>query len=157
MSGVSRAELYRQRNRDQLAIKQREYYKKNKETILARLKALPKDARDKNLDRQLRSAIKRTAEIKALIFDKYGNKCASCGFDDDCRAFQMDHVNGGGSQDVLKFKSKWKYWRHVLEDETGKFQILCANCNAIKRIENGEHRKRSTYKRTYIEENVSLG
>ena len=153
MAGISKYERYRRSHKEQLNIKQREYYQRNKEIILARLHSLPKEARDKKLDTQLRSAIKRTAEMRALIFDKYGNKCVRCGYDADCRAFQIDHVNGGGSQDVLRFRSKWSYLKHI--DETGKFQLLCANCNAIKRIEEREHRGRDTYKRTYIEESVS--
>lgn len=155
MKDTDRLAKYRERNREKLAARARDHYARNKEKILERLHSLPKDARDKRLDTQLRSAIKRTAEIKAQIFDRYGNKCVRCGFDDDCRAFQIDHVNGGGSQDALKFKSKRAYWKHVLEDQTGKFQLLCANCNAIKRIEQGEHRKRSSYKRTYVEESAS--
>lgn len=154
MAGISAAERYKQRNREQLAIKQRQYYERNRDIILERLKRAPDDKRDKRLDAQARSAIKRTAELRALIFDKYGNKCVRCGFE-DCRAFQMDHVNGGGSQDVKNFRSKWAYLKHILEDETGKFQLLCANCNAIKRIEDCEHRGRSTYKRTYFKESAS--
>jgi hypothetical protein len=29
--------------------------------------------------------------------------------------------------------------RAVLSDTSGKYQLLCANCNWIKRFENGEH------------------
>lgn len=41
---------------------------------------------------------------------------------------------------------KRKTWmRHLLEvvaDKTGKYQLLCANCNWIKRSENGEYPNR---------------
>ena len=104
---------------------------------------------DRVRDTGLRSAKRRQKERKEEIYKYLGDKCAKCGFSDK-RALQFDHVNGGGTQDVLKFKSKWAYLRHILEEainNTGKFQVLCANCNAIKRIENNEHRCRKTYSR----------
>jgi hypothetical protein len=30
------------------------------------------------------------------------------------------------------------YYYRVLQDQTGKYQLLCANCNAIKRVEKNE-------------------
>ena len=82
---------------------------------------------------------RRYAErLKDAIYKKYGDACNKCGFSDR-RAFQIDHVNGGGTQERNTIlKSANTYWRHVLNDETGKFQLLCANCNSIKRHEKRE-------------------
>ena len=75
-----------------------------------------------------------------------GGKCALCGFT-DIRALQIDHVNGGGTREHHRRKpdgNNWrriclsKYYRLVVEDQTGKYQLLCANCNWIKRTTNGE-------------------
>jgi len=59
-----------------------------------------------------------------------------CGFD-DFRALQIDHINGGGSSERKTLK-KDSLYREVLKDNTNKYQLLCANCNSIKRIENNE-------------------
>jgi hypothetical protein len=87
-----------------------------------------------------RGAIKRnvtTAEIRSKVFSKYGNKCVKCGFD-DTRALQIDHVNGDGGTDKKIRNRRIYYYTKVLEDTTGKYQLLCCNCNWIKRVENNE-------------------
>lgn len=78
--------------------------------------------------------------IRMQIFERYGKVCKKCGFS-DIRALQIDHVLGDGN--IERSKTKWAfgtatYYRKVLADKTGKYQILCANCNCIKRIENNE-------------------
>lgn len=78
----------------------------------------------------------KTSKIRQQILDKYGNKCVKCGFS-DWRALQIDHINGGGSKEV-RFLGQNKYFKSVLADTTGKYQLLCANCNWIKRFENKE-------------------
>ena len=71
------------------------------------------------------------------ILDKLGNQCASCGIS-DFRVLQVDHINGGGRKDIESFSSHNMYIKSILLDQTDKFQLLCANCNWIKKYENGE-------------------
>lgn len=80
-------------------------------------------------------------EFRLKVLQKLGNKCKKCGFG-DWRALQVDHVNGGGVKEVnVVLKSnRAKFYKVVLEDTTGKYQLLCANCNWIKRYENNEFR-----------------
>lgn len=77
---------------------------------------------------------------RAEIIDFLGGECVRCGFD-DWRALQVDHVNGDGhihrKQDGTTFTSK--LFRTIVEDPK-RFQLLCANCNWIKRYENNENR-----------------
>lgn len=73
-------------------------------------------------------------EQRLAVLAKFGGKCVKCGFDDP-RALQIDHINGGGGQ-ANKYMSL--PWQLVVSPE--KFQILCANCNWIKRYENNEVR-----------------
>lgn len=75
--------------------------------------------------------------IKEQIYDKHGHYCFRCGYTDK-RALQIDHVLGGGTKEREVFKSTTSYLKKVLADETGSYQILCANCNWIKRAEEGE-------------------
>lgn len=77
---------------------------------------------------------------RAAVLERIGDsKCARCGFDDP-RALQIDHVNGGGT----KRERRWDctYWRRLAlapdEEIVGVYQILCANCNFIKMVENHE-------------------
>lgn len=62
-----------------------------------------------------------------------GMRCKKCGFD-DYRALQIDHINGGGSKNRL-IQAKLK---EDIKRNPGKYQVLCANCNWIKRYENKE-------------------
>lgn len=74
---------------------------------------------------------------RQLILNKLGNKCVRCGIV-DFRVLQVDHVDGGGRKDIDSFSSHNRYYKSILLDQTDKFQLLCANCNWIKRYENKE-------------------
>jgi hypothetical protein len=66
-----------------------------------------------------------------------GDKCVRCGFS-DWRALQFDHVDGDGHQESRSGNTGIvirKILRNICRE---KFQILCANCNWIKRYENQE-------------------
>lgn len=71
----------------------------------------------------------------------YGGKCVRCGFA-DVRALHIDHIHGGGKQERDAGRhglfELWKITRSdpVMARET--FQLLCANCNSIKRHEEYE-------------------
>ena len=82
------------------------------------------------------TAIRR--RMKAI--ERLGGKCAMCGFD-DYRALQIDHVNGGGNQQRKEIgQSRMMREIELMRDETlfENYQLLCANCNWIKRDENNE-------------------
>lgn len=81
----------------------------------------------------------KTKEYKSNIFNILGMKCVWCGFD-DIRALQIDHVKGGGIKE-RKYESSRGYYKNILMkvlQGSKDYQILCANCNQIKRIENKE-------------------
>jgi hypothetical protein len=89
--------------------------------------------------------IRRKIGIKDMhseIIRLMGGSCARCGYS-DVRALQIDHINGGGSKE-LRTLGQWKTYQKVyymVLDGSAKreYQILCANCNWIKRHENKEH------------------
>lgn len=82
---------------------------------------------------------KKFEQIKEKIYDKLGHVCVKCGFSDK-RALCIDHLNGGGYSE-LRSMSVFKYYNKVLNDTTNSYQILCHNCNWIKKRENNEVRK----------------
>ena len=91
---------------------------------------------------ELKVKIKRKMEREEFI-KVLGGKCTKCEFS-DWRALQVDHINGNGPEDRKKYGcSSRKYYRTVLESfakKENKYQLLCANCNWIKRYENKEVR-----------------
>lgn len=86
----------------------------------------------KNKDRKLRKRV--------LTF--LGDKCIKCGIT-DFRVLQIDHINGNGYQEQKV--NNWgghnthRYYYHILEVKGKGYQLLCANCNWVKRYERKEH------------------
>jgi len=69
-------------------------------------------------------------EVKMRIYTRLGNKCASCGCKDR-RILQFDHLKDNGylQRKQLGPRSMLLYILKHPEE----FQLLCANCNWIKR------------------------
>ena len=91
---------------------------------------------------QSKSAISWRNRLRAEVIVLLGSKCCKCRFD-DVRALQIDHVNGGGNK-ARKENPSWSVFYREILDGVHKYpvQLLCANCNFIKRHENKElHRK----------------
>ena len=86
--------------------------------------------------------IARQKRLELLAF--LGGKCVRCGFK-DTRALQIDHVNCDGAVHRLRKISNSSFERDVRANRRA-FQVLCANCNWIKRVENGEVPRRLTQK-----------
>jgi hypothetical protein len=87
-----------------------------------------------------KSAKDQATKLRDSIFLILGTVCVECGYDDK-RALQFDHVNGGGLKDTKRFKghqTMLRYYRDNPEICKKKLQILCANCNWIKKHDNDE-------------------
>lgn len=63
----------------------------------------------------------------------------------DIRCLQIDHINGNGlkkrKEDGGYMKAITHYVNHP-EETKGVLQLLCANCNWIKKFDNKENPKR---------------
>lgn len=85
----------------------------------------------------------RRKRERITVINSFGGKCVHCGFS-DMRALQIDHINGGGCKEKRGWKSSDKlYYTYLLEsflNGENKYQLLCANCNWIKRYENNENK-----------------
>ena len=76
-------------------------------------------------------------KVRAMVIQALGGKCIRCGFCADIRALQVDHVHGDGKLDRVKKGTSYYYF--ILKRlDSGRYQVLCANCNCIKRAENQE-------------------
>lgn len=97
-------------------------------------------AHEKDLAAARANNRRQQRHIKERVFEILGRKCVRCGFD-DVRALQVDHIEGGGSRE-RKEKGTWTVYYNVVKTGGKGYQILCANCNVIKRIEKKEGPRR---------------
>ena len=81
---------------------------------------------------------KYTEKLRANVIELLGGKCVVCGFNDP-RALQIDHIHGGGTRETAEIGIRGIY-RKILKNPDG-YQLLCSNCNWIKRYEQKEVRK----------------
>ena len=127
---------YYKANPEKYRIKAKKWYKNNRESVLAtNRKRLP-------LIRIYRRQYEN--KIRLDILKLMGNKCVKCGFD-NWMGLQLDHINGGGTKEMREFKRPKAMYRFYLAnplEAKKRIQVLCANCNQIKRYLNNENRKR---------------
>ena len=80
----------------------------------------------------------RMAQRREKAILKLGGVCVRCGFSDH-RALQFDHVVAVRGSGKAPQRQRGLILREILQGST-KYQLLCANCNWIKRAENHETR-----------------
>jgi hypothetical protein len=126
-----RVRAYRERTKEQMTPYFKAYYQRNKEKYAKR-------QRD-NLQHVEEMHNKWHHAKRMEAFEKLGGECKRCGFS-DWRALQIDHIEGGGSQHYLK-RNSGGVLKDILSEQdcSSKYQLLCANCNWIKRFERKEH------------------
>lgn len=81
-------------------------------------------------------------KLRESIIRKLGGKCSNpaCQWLNadgsrgctDVRCLQVDHVFNDGSKERKEF-TQIALWNKILADTDGRYQLLCANCNWIKR------------------------
>jgi hypothetical protein len=93
--------------------------------------------------REMQRAHRYTVRLEILEL-LGGARCCKCGFT-DWRALQIDHIHGNGKGDSMTKGGNTNLWslrgwlKNHPEESRGIYQVLCANCNWIKRHESGEH------------------
>lgn len=100
-----------------------------------------RDWAKKNHKRLLEKGRFNHAKNREAVIKKLGTSCVRCGFL-DIRGLQIDHIETGhGEKDRKRYDTR-TFYRQILlgKYDVSKLQILCANCNWIKRHENGEFR-----------------
>jgi hypothetical protein len=82
----------------------------------------------------------RKRRLKILLHYSPNLICNKCGFN-DVRALTIDHKNSNGSEDRKKFGSGSAFYGWIIKrDFPEDLQVLCMNCQWIKRHENNEFR-----------------
>lgn len=82
---------------------------------------------------------RRNRTLRERAIQLLGGACAHCGLTDR-RCLQIDHVNGGGTRELREVGNQGICARIAKTQQTEGYQLLCANCNWIKRYERGETR-----------------
>jgi hypothetical protein len=112
-------------------------------------------------EKQLKRRINQQKSQQKLKIDAMnclgGVICNSCG-SSDIRYLQVDHINGGGGKELEKISTSGVYKK--IRDNSlcrKEYQVLCANCNIIKRIVNGEGKnKQGLNKKTVISKRTEV-
>jgi len=94
---------------------------------------------------------KYEAEKRFQLIEFLGGRCScppsgDCWHESSCRVYddrclQLDHINGGGSLDARRRGGNGQmiaYYLKHLDEARRNLQILCANCNWVKRDRNKE-------------------
>ncbi len=133
----------------------REYYLKNREEIRERTKAQgqtegyklhKKEYYLENQSEKKRKAREYNLRRKLEVINHYSGDsliCAWCGFN-DIRALSIDHINGGGEghRRLIGITAGNDFYQWLRNNNfPDGYQVLCMNCQAIKRITNNEHYK----------------
>lgn len=126
--------------RDRRAAYMREWRKGN-EGYAEKMRIYRANWRENNSDQDREAQRVNKERARQEVVDWFGGCCVKCGFS-DWRALQIDHIHGGGLGDARTKQSPhfFRRWlnNHPIEARE-HYQLLCANCNWIKRHENNEH------------------
>lgn len=122
---------YRDGHKEHIKEYHKKYYSQNKDVVLERV-----------------NSYKRGLWFDLIMM--LGGKCTNsqCLVPNGCEeisCLQLDHINGGGRKEVKEFGGRIRILKYYLADPVlarKKLQVLCANCNWIKRVKNKEYRKK---------------
>jgi len=124
------------KNPDKIKSYKKNWRDKNKKTIKE------KAAIYGNLPQTIEQRKQYRADIKIKVFTHYCGgdvKCNKCPYT-DIRALSIDHINGDGSEHrKLINKRGIGFYNWLIKNNYPEgFQVLCMNCQFIKRDENNE-------------------
>ena len=81
----------------------------------------------------------RQQELKRMVISHYSSgkfKCRYCGFS-DIRALSIDHIKGGGNKHIRQVRNFYSWL--TKNNYPDGFQVLCMNCQWIKRSQHNEN------------------
>lgn len=135
---LSRAKILRkirdERNNEKIKMQRIAWYYKNHDKCLKRMTEY------RETHREYLRAVTRLSRVsmRKLLFRELGDKCVHCGFS-DVRGLQFDHIKYIGRKNRLSTNEFYYRYAKNIELARKELQVLCANCNVIKRVELGEN------------------
>ena len=113
---------------EEIKIKNREYYLKNKDKIKAKTKKWNDNNRNQVLDNN--KAIKKRNYAFLWRYLKIFGKCIDCGITDD-RVLEFDHIIGDKVSGVKRLADNLASLDRI-KIEIRKCEVRCCNCHRIK-------------------------
>lgn len=154
---------YRKKNAEKLRVKRIAYYYSHIEECRQRTKDYYKTHGEKVRADAVRTCKSLRIRQRLAVLSHYSNgtfACVKCGFS-DIGALVLDHINGGGTEHRRTMKAGSNVWLWLARhDFPSGYQILCANCNAIKardQMEYGSNSKIGTDWRSNFDWKKQLG
>jgi hypothetical protein len=107
------------------------------EKLKQRRKEVQKKYRETNKDKLSVSNYISYRELRDIVVSHYGGKCICCG--ETMKSFlQIDHINNDGNICRKVNGRGTRFYKWIIRNNfPDTLQILCANCNISKRINNG--------------------
>ena len=142
-------------NKDNIKEYKKEYYLKNKDNINEKNRKNGKEYRLKNRKNLNEKNKIYRLNKKIEVYNHYCNgdvKCQKCG-ETNIKCLSIDHINGGGRKHRKEICGALTNWL-IKNNYPEGFQILCINCQFIKRIENKEYAKHE--EQTKIAHKISI-
>jgi len=127
--------------------RQKRYREKNREVVRERVKRSRSNPGAIEKQRERERQQNQTWRVRALMF--HGGLCTECGVN-DMRVLTLDHVNGDGYSKRAEGLRSIRAFMDAVKNPEG-YQVLCHNCNWVKRLANGENRKRVDGEVTIVE------
>jgi 5-methylcytosine-specific restriction endonuclease McrA len=116
---------------------------------------------NQQLTKNRQKVLSRYLKDRAACIKLYGSRCCQCGFDDE-RALEFDHIHGTQAGiSVASLRTRAKSYGGGINVFSGllrgklrreDFQLLCANCHAIKTKESKEYLPRQSRSAQVMEE-----
>jgi len=76
----------------------------------------------------------KASAMRAKVVEALGGRCACCG-ESHSAFLHIDHVNNDGGAERARIRNQSRLYRQVLrERDSGRYQVLCANCNHAKAV-----------------------
>jgi len=89
-----------------------------------------------------RNAEQREERLIACFEYLVGAQCVDCGYAEDIRALEFDHIPGRGIKRAT-IAGRLFSSREWLEEELDKCEVVCSNCHAIRTAERQDSEKHS--------------
>jgi len=129
---------YREKNAEKRRAYNREWYARNAQREREKQSLYRKTNKDKINEANRIWRKKHATELRKEMIEAYGGKCCCCG-ETEPIFMQLDHINNDGNIERRRHGNHIVEWRELKKAGWPKdnHQLLCANCNHGKRMNNG--------------------
>jgi len=114
----------------------RRWNQQNRERLRPYKAANMRRYRAANPEKYAEQSRRAKERLRNKVFSVFGEVCVICGFSDK-RALTLDHVLNNGAKEREEIGERGVYSRAIRPENRHEYQMLCMNCQFIKRHEPG--------------------